>query len=105
MRILGWLTVLAACTAWLGIIPAIAETAGKAVTHTTNTTSKMQSPGTQPRPPHLPTRVTAVPLTKGECEGLGGKVDFNASCAAKGQSGCYTVDSNGVIHMACINRK
>jgi hypothetical protein len=41
-----------------------------------------------------------MPLTEGECQGLGGKVDFNRSCASG--SGCYRVDQDGVVRMICI---
>ena len=41
-----------------------------------------------------------LPLTEGECAGLGGKVNFAKNCTS-GQ-GCYTTDQDGVIHMACI---
>lgn len=53
-----------------------------------------------------PTNVgpTVAPLTAGECEGLGGKVETaNQLCNAKGQSACKTVDKNGVVRVACID--
>lgn len=46
---------------------------------------------------------TAAPLTKGECEGLGGKVEDNDLCGKNGQQACKTVDHHGVVRVACID--
>lgn len=52
---------------------------------------------------NLPTR-GAVELTSGECTGLGGKVvAVNKACNASGQKACKTVDSDGVVRVACID--
>lgn len=110
MRSLRMLMILVACPAWLGVVPAMAQSTGqptgKAATGATSAPDQMmQSPGKRPPKSVLGTATIATELTKGECIGLGGTVDFNKSCAKKGQEGCYTVDSDGVIRVACINKK
>jgi hypothetical protein len=46
-----------------------------------------------------PKPVVNSALSKAECEGLGGKVKTNFPC---GGDACFTVNKDGVIHMACI---
>ena len=58
--------------------------------------------GGQSQQTSLPT--TFSPLTAQECEGLGGKVVFSLSCAAKGRFACTTVDPNGVVRSVCLTR-
>jgi hypothetical protein len=41
-------------------------------------------------------------LTREECEGLGGKVTVTLNCTG---DSCRTVDNNGVVHTACIDKK
>jgi hypothetical protein len=43
-----------------------------------------------------------VPLTEGECTGLGGKVDNAVKCS--GGLVCLTTDRDGVVHSACITK-
>lgn len=51
-----------------------------------------------------PPRPSSVPLTSGECTGLGGHVEErNQTCNAKGQKACKTVDHHGVVRVACID--
>ena len=45
-----------------------------------------------------------APLTKQECEGLGGKVHFTLKCGRFGGGACVTVDSHGVVRSECINK-
>ena len=48
--------------------------------------------------------VGGVPLTSGECTGLGGKIEeANRVCNAAGQKACKTVDRDGVVRVACID--
>lgn len=102
--------VLIASPLWLAAAPAMAQSAsqptGKAISGVTTTPKQMmQAPGKRPLRIEPQTKVTtAMPLTKGECEGLGGTVAVNLACSKKGQEGCYTVDSDGVIRVACINK-
>ncbi|MCI5078181.1 hypothetical protein [Oricola sp.] len=44
-------------------------------------------------------------LTKPECKGLGGKVTTTVKCSKLGQETCATVNSDGVINVACIDEK
>jgi hypothetical protein len=46
-----------------------------------------------------------APLTSQECKGLGGKVIFTQKCKEAGHSNaCATVDKDGVVRVACINK-
>lgn len=47
--------------------------------------------------------VKGIPLTSGECTGLGGKIESTAVCQAQGQKACKTVDHDGVVRVACID--
>lgn len=47
--------------------------------------------------------IVAVPLTKKECTGLGGKVTSTNKCSKEGQETCSTVDKDGVVRVACID--
>jgi hypothetical protein len=53
--------------------------------------------------PHHP--VTAMPLTKAECEGLGGTAKSVVTTVCASGQKCVTVDENNVIHAACIDKK
>lgn len=46
----------------------------------------------------------AVPLTKAECEGLGGTVSWTLKCKNEGhQEACVTVNPFGWVRTACID--
>jgi hypothetical protein len=47
-------------------------------------------------------QASLAPLTKEECEGLGGIVTVNFHC--KSMSICTTVSPNGVVRRLCINK-
>ncbi len=59
-------------------------------------------PAPKSKPTTAPRGSTMAPLTKAECEGLGGKVRDGFKC----DSGlaCHTVDAIGVIRSACISK-
>ena len=42
-----------------------------------------------------------VHMTKGECEGLAGKVKEASNCAGTSQT-CITIDQDGVLHSTCL---
>jgi hypothetical protein len=52
-----------------------------------------------------PTRSKAMPLTEGECTGLGGTTETVIESLCGTGKKCVTVDKNGVIHGACITRR
>ena len=53
---------------------------------------------------HIVPRNTAyTPLSKQECEGLGGKVHFSLSCKSSGYV-CATVDPHGVVRTQCLTK-
>jgi hypothetical protein len=62
---------------------------------------EMQRPGGTTA---APTRSKAIPLTEGECTGLGGTVETALQVVCATGKKCKTVDSNGVIHGACITK-
>lgn len=52
--------------------------------------------------PAHPTHVAPSSMTAKECEGMGGKVVYAASCI--GMIACARADQNGVVHQACLVR-
>lgn len=90
-------------------VPAMAqETQGKRVLQGGNTLTvapRVVAPKGNPGGVVAPV-TTALPLTSGECRGLGGTVEtVNAVCNASGQSACKTVDHHGVVRVMCIDEK
>ena len=51
----------------------------------------------------VPRKAAYVPLSKQECEGLGGKVHFSLSCKSSGYV-CATVDPHGVVRTQCLTK-
>ena len=56
-----------------------------------------------PAPTQTQTR-KSLPLTEGECRGLGGNVVTANGCGSPAKA-CETADKNGVLHRACIDDK
>ena len=48
-------------------------------------------------------QTTAVPLTKAECTGLGGKLAVSTTCS--GGADCIRADQDGVLHRSCITKQ
>jgi len=54
------------------------------------------------KPSHGGTAVGAIPLTKGECKKLGGKVMHMKGCPGSGRKACTTSDVHGRTHIVCL---
>jgi hypothetical protein len=69
-------------------------------TITTAPPAATAKPGDTGRPARVPGNVSAVPLTKAECTGLGGKLAESFSCSTGVD--CIRADQNGVLHHSCV---